>query len=64
MNRLNLAYDIVYRTLVSWAYIRETCGDDSEEFRVFWEDRFMALLKQRKEIEDITRAIRYQKNVK
>ena len=64
MNRLNLAYDIGYKKLIDWAYLRELYGDDTEEFRVFWEDRFMALLKQRREIEDIAHAIRYQRNVK
>ena len=64
MNRLNLAYDLVNRTLASWLYLKEEMrGKDTEEFREFWTDRFMALLRTRKEFEDIIDAIRYQRNV-
>ena len=64
MNRLNLAYDLVNRTLASWLYLKEEMrGKDTEEFREFWTDRLMALLRTRKEFEDIIDAIRYQRNV-
>ena len=63
MNRLNLAYDLVNRTLASWLYLKEEMrGKDTEEFREFWTDRLMALLRTRKEFEDIIDAIRYQRN--
>ena len=64
MNRLNLAYDLVNRTLASWLYLKEEMrGKDTEEFREFWTDRFMALLRTREEFENIIDAIRYQRNV-
>ena len=64
MNRLNLAYDLVNRTLASWLYLKEEMqGKDTEEFREFWTDRLMALLRTRKEFEGIIDAIRYQRNV-
>ena len=63
MNRLNLAYDLVNRTLASWLYLKEEMrGKDTEEFREFWTDRLMALLRTRKEFEDMIDAIRYQRN--
>ena len=63
MNRLNLAYDLVNRTLASWLYLKEEMrGKDTEEFREFWTDRLMALLRTRQEFEDIIDAIRYQRN--
>ena len=63
MNRLNLAYDLVNRTLASWLYLKkEMQGKDTEEFRRFWMDRFTALLKTRKEFKDIIDAIKYQRN--
>lgn len=65
MNRLNLAYDLVNRTLASWLYLKEEMrGKDTEEFREFWTDRLMALLRTREEFENIIDAIRYQRNVK
>lgn len=64
MNRLNLAYDLVNRTLASWLYLKEEMrGKDTEEFREFWTDRLMALLRTREEFENIIDAIRYQRNV-
>ena len=63
MNRLNRGYDIVNTTLASWLYLRgEMKGKETEEFCTFWMDRFMALLKTRKEYKDIIDAIRYQRN--
>lgn len=64
MNRLNRAYDLVNTTIASWLYLRmEMREEETEELSTFWMDRFMALLRTRKEIKGMIDAIRYQRNV-
>ena len=64
MNRLNKAYDLVNTTIASWLYLRmEMREHETEELCTFWMDRFMALLRTRKEIKGMIDAIRYQRNV-
>ena len=51
-------------TLASWLYIRmEMREEETEELCTVWMDRFMALLRTRKEIKGMIDAIRYQRNV-